>query len=86
VSIPRVERSGELPLSYTQTALWTLDRMSPGGIAYNLPMAFKFFGGLNADLLERAIQTVIERHEILRLVVRENDSGEPVAVFSEPEA
>ena len=82
-SIPVVDRNGELPLSYTQAALWTLDRMSPGGIAYNLPMAFKFYGGLDASILERAIQTVIQRHEILRLVVAENESGEPVAEFAE---
>ena len=82
-SIPVVERGGDLPLSYTQAALWTLDRMSPGSIAYNLPMAFKFFGGLDSSILERAIAAVIQRHESLRLVVAENDAGEPVAVFAE---
>ncbi|RLT97979.1 non-ribosomal peptide synthetase [Ketobacter sp.] len=85
-SIPVIERSGELALSYTQAALWTLDQMSPGSIAYNLPMAFKFFGGLDVAILERAITTVIERHEVLRLVVRENDSGEPYAHIHQPGA
>ena len=83
-SIPVVSRDGPLPLSYTQEALWTLDKMSPGGIAYNLPMAFKFYGGLDVGLLERAITTILERHESLRMFVGETEEGNPVACFQEP--
>lgn len=82
--IPTVSRDQALPLSYTQEALWTLDRMNPGSIAYNLPMAFKFFGGLDVPLLERAIGMVLERHEALRLYVEETDEGNPIACFREP--
>lgn len=83
VSIPTISRQGEMPLSYTQSALWTMDKINPGSIAYNLPMAFKFFGSLDVQLLEAAIQHILVRHESLRLRVEENDNGDPVACFDQ---
>jgi len=83
-SIPVQSRTGELRLSWTQEALWTLDRMNPGSIAYNLPMAFRFYGGLDVAVLEKAIGTILERHEILRLRVKESEKGEPVADIMAP--
>ncbi|MVF12545.1 amino acid adenylation domain-containing protein [Ketobacter sp. MCCC 1A13808] len=82
-TIPSIDRSGELPLSYTQVALWTMDKLNPGTIAYNLPMAFKFSGQLDESILEQSIQRVIARHESLRLRVIENEAGAPIADFRE---
>jgi len=50
-TIPKSPRDQALSLSYTQEALWTLDRVNPGSVAYNLPMAFKFFVYSRAYLL-----------------------------------
>jgi len=83
-TIPKSPRDQALSLSYTQEALWTLDRVNPGSVAYNLPMAFKFFGELRVDLLQQAISKIIERHETLRLSVLETEDGKPVAHVSEP--
>ena len=83
LQITPADRSAELPLSYTQKAVWTLDKLNPGSIAYNLPMAFKFTGNLDIDVLERAVKTVLKRHESTRLLVVENDEGEPVAQFND---
>ncbi|MDY6921996.1 MAG: amino acid adenylation domain-containing protein [Pseudomonadota bacterium] len=80
-TIEPVPRDQDLPLSYTQEALWTLEQMNPGTIAYNLPMAFRFYGKLDANLLQRAITTIIERHESLRTTVGEDDAGRPRAVI-----
>lgn len=80
-TIKPINRSGELPLSYTQKAVWTLEKINPDSIAYNLPMAFKFMGDLKVDLLESSIKHVLNRHESLRMTVAENEEGEPYAVF-----
>ena len=80
-TIPLVDRDQPLVLSFTQVALWTMDKLNPGGIAYNLPMAFKFTGELNSEVLNQAIHGVLSRQESLRMVVAEGDTGEPYAVL-----
>jgi len=59
-------RFNSFPLSYAQQRLWFLDQMHPGSPLYNIPMAWKISGALNISLFEKAISTVIDRHEILR--------------------
>ncbi len=80
-----VDRSGKLPLSYTQLALWTMDRLNPGTIAYNLPMAFRFTGELDIALVNRAISEILQRHETLRSVMVEDAEGNPQVVIRAPE-
>jgi len=66
--IPRRNSSRPAPLSSGQELFWLLDRASPGLTAYNVPRAFRIRGALNADALERAVQALATRHEILRSV------------------
>ncbi|HVK99263.1 MAG TPA: condensation domain-containing protein, partial [Dongiaceae bacterium] len=79
-----LDRSAKLPLSYTQQALWTMERLNPGSIAYNLPMAFRFSGLLDVDKINAAITAIIARHETLRSTMQEDDDGNPVVVIAEP--
>ncbi|HSI49716.1 MAG TPA: amino acid adenylation domain-containing protein [Ideonella sp.] len=66
------------PLSSIQRRLWFLDLWQPGNAAYNIPVAFALHGQLDASQLELALQSVAQRHEILRTSYRD-DGGEPVA-------
>ncbi|HLL47123.1 MAG TPA: amino acid adenylation domain-containing protein, partial [Longimicrobiaceae bacterium] len=65
-SIRRVERGGELPLSFAQQRLWFLDQLEPARSTYNMPLALRVGGGLDSRALERALSRVARRHESLR--------------------
>ncbi|MET0266306.1 MAG: amino acid adenylation domain-containing protein, partial [Duganella sp.] len=53
-------------LSYGQRQLWLLHQLEPGLTAYNLVRAFSLTGPLDADALERALQALVARHDVLR--------------------
>ena len=59
-------RNGHLPLSYSQERLWFLDQMEPGNPAYNMPAAIRLQGILNLSCLQRALDEILVRHEVLR--------------------
>ncbi len=65
-------------LSFAQQRLWFLDRIAPGNPIYNEPCEFRLSGPLDVDALEKSLQTVVERHDILRTVYRETD-GSPTS-------
>ncbi|MEV6869039.1 condensation domain-containing protein, partial [Streptosporangium subroseum] len=66
-------RDGDLPLSFAQQRLWFLDQLEPGSSEYNVPLALRLRGPLDAVALEAALDAIVERHEVLRtrLVMRE---------------
>jgi amino acid adenylation domain-containing protein/FkbH-like protein len=61
-----VPRTGRLAVSFVQERLWFLDQLEPGGCAYNVPVALRLRGRLNASALQAAIDGVISRHDALR--------------------
>ncbi|HEX8559851.1 MAG TPA: amino acid adenylation domain-containing protein, partial [Pyrinomonadaceae bacterium] len=54
------------PLSFAQQRLWFLHQLEPAGAAYNMPVAFRLSGRLDVSALERALNEMVSRHEILR--------------------
>ncbi|MFG2342387.1 amino acid adenylation domain-containing protein [Streptomyces yangpuensis] len=72
-----VGRDQPLRASFAQTRLWFLDRLEPGGVSYNIPLAMRITGELDAVHLTEALSTVVARHEALRTTFIEN-GGEPV--------
>ncbi len=65
-----------LPLSFAQQRLWVLDRLEPGGAAFNLPAAVRLQGPLDTAALCRAVAEIVRRHAVLRTAFPEVD-GEP---------
>ncbi|MFB9601661.1 amino acid adenylation domain-containing protein [Streptomyces roseofulvus] len=67
-------RPAELPLSAAQQRIWFLDQAEgratgpepAGGATYNVPLALRLRGALDADALRSAIDDLAERHEALR--------------------
>ncbi|MFZ3284480.1 amino acid adenylation domain-containing protein [Pseudomonas sp.] len=57
------ERDG---LSYAQQRMWFLWQLDPHSAAYNLPMAVRLTGDLQAQALEQAFSQLAARHECLR--------------------
>ena len=82
-SLTRRERRKKLPLSYGQQRLWFIDQLEPGSPAYNMPLAVRLKGRVDADALEQCLRQIVRRHEVLRtrFVMEE---GETVQVI-EPE-
>ena len=56
------------PLSFAQERLWFLDRFAPRGNAYNGLVALVLPAPVDPRMVERAVNTVIARHEVLRTV------------------
>lgn len=65
-NIPHYSRQGYLPLSFSQERLWILDQLEPCSPAYNLPAALRLRGPLNLTCVQRALDTILSRHEVLR--------------------
>lgn len=74
-SAPMREVVARFPLSTTQQRCWFLDQMQPGNPALNVAVRWEIAGAVKASLLERAFQTVIDRHEILRTQFAEVDGA-----------
>jgi amino acid adenylation domain-containing protein len=77
--VRRVPRAGDLPLSFAQERLWFLDRLQPGGSAYNVPLVLTAEGRLDSERLAAVLTEVVRRHQVLRTVFAERD-GSPVQV------
>ncbi|MGB7925177.1 MAG: amino acid adenylation domain-containing protein, partial [Pyrinomonadaceae bacterium] len=70
-----------LPLSFAQVRLWFIDQMEPGNTFYNLPVAIRLKGRLDVAALERTLNEVIRRHEVLRTTFPTID-GKPAQVIA----
>jgi amino acid adenylation domain-containing protein/FkbM family methyltransferase len=75
--ITPVSRASALPLSFAQQRLWFLDQLEPGSTFYNSPAAVKLSGSLDVTALERTLNEIVRRHEVLRTTFSVHD-GEPV--------
>src|SRR5262249_8487596 len=64
--LTRKREGHEIPLSYPQRRLWFLDRLDPGSITRNGPVALRLEGPLDARALAAAFDAVTMRHESLR--------------------
>src|SRR5262249_3432793 len=62
-----------LPLSYAQRRLWFLYRMEGPSAHYNIPLALRPGGDLNAGAIEAALADDVARHESLRTMFPEQD-------------
>ncbi|MDW8319679.1 MAG: condensation domain-containing protein, partial [Anaerolineae bacterium] len=54
------------PLSFSQQRLWFLDQLEPNSPLYNIPAAVRLTGRLDVDTLERSVNEIVRRHEVLR--------------------
>ncbi|MCP4686751.1 MAG: amino acid adenylation domain-containing protein [Desulfobacterales bacterium] len=54
------------PMSFAQERLWFLDELEPGSSFYNIASASRLTGELDVRALERSLNEIVNRHEILR--------------------
>ncbi len=85
VGIPRVARTSPLPLSSAQERLWLLSQFFPENPFYHVPLAFRMVGELDRCALQRALDEVERRHEVLRTTFSA-PGGELVQTVQPPDA
>src|SRR5258708_39863363 len=66
--IPRRQRKGPCLASFCQQRLWLVDQLTPGTAAYNVPYALVLSGEIDVEAFGRALEAIVERHEVLRTV------------------
>ena len=71
-----VKKSLNYPVSSSQYRLWVLSQFEGGSTAYNIPKKIFLRGDYDIESFKRAIYSVIDRHEILRTILKKDDEGE----------
>ncbi|HPZ09328.1 MAG TPA: amino acid adenylation domain-containing protein, partial [Candidatus Eremiobacteraeota bacterium] len=77
--IPPPSSEVSIPLSFSQERLWFLYKFEPDSAVYNRPLVLHFTGDLNISTLEKSLNIIIQRHEILRTIFPDHD-GVPCQV------
>lgn len=67
-AIARKEEQDHYPLSGAQRRIWILEQMDDKPLAYHLSWAFEITGNFDPQALSAALQTLLERHPVLRTV------------------
>jgi amino acid adenylation domain-containing protein len=76
-----LEHGSAIPLSLAQQRLWLLERLQPGGRAYNELSALRVDGPLDVAVLERSLSEIVRRHAPLRTTFPVVD-GKPVQAIA----
>src|SRR5205085_8140663 len=63
--IPRRRPTEASPLSFAQQRLWFLQQFEPTSPVYNLRTIVRLIGRLDAAILERSLNAIVQRHEVL---------------------
>ena len=78
LSIVPIARTVDLPLSFAQQRLWFLSQLEGVSATYHIPFGVRLRGRLDAPVLRRCLDRLLDRHEALRTVF--------VTVAGEPRA
>jgi|GEM_PF-5495282 hypothetical protein len=70
-TIPPRDKSQLVPLSFSQERLWFLYQLEAQGYTYNMPFRFQIDGNLDIDIFRKALETIMQRHELLRTCFQE---------------
>ncbi|WP_161964298.1 non-ribosomal peptide synthetase [Chitinophaga flava] len=76
VAISPVVQQDHYALSSSQQRLWVVSQLKDGSIAYNISAAYRLEGALDDAAFVKAFNTLVERHEMLRTIFKEDEQGE----------
>src|SRR5713226_6061232 len=71
------------PATFGQQRLWFLEQLQPGSTSYLIPWSLRINGKLNAEALERSLDEIVRRHEILRTTFTWKDGASVQVVGGE---
>lgn len=73
--IPKAPLLSSYLLSSSQKRIWVLSQIEEANKAYNDPGFFWFEGDLNVEALEMSFRALINRHDSLRTIFEQDESG-----------
>lgn len=79
--IPRRAAHGPSPVSYSQKLMWLAHGLVQERSTYNTPIPIRMRGRLRVDALRHTLDTIVERHEVLRTTIALVD-GDPVQIVN----
>jgi amino acid adenylation domain-containing protein len=79
-----ISRDQNLPLSFGQQRLWFVNQLDKNSAVYNESISLKIEGKLQIPTLEEVIQTIWQRHELLRTSFSIVDES-PVQIIHPPQ-
>ncbi|MCU0289562.1 MAG: condensation domain-containing protein, partial [Acidobacteria bacterium] len=82
--LTRRNEPGPYKLSFAQHRIWFLQQFENTSAAYNDPTALQIIGPLNVIVLERALNEIMRRHDVLRMVFPAPE-GQPIQVLLDHE-
>lgn len=80
VQIKKADRTGNIPLSYSQQRMWFLNQLEGEKAVYHISFAMKVEGIFNLEKLNYALDEIARRHETLRTIFPAIN-GNPVQKF-----
>jgi len=83
ISISRVPKRKNIPLSFQQEQIWFLSKLVPNNRAYNFQFSLSLKGKLDKNILLQFLNEMVIRHEILRTTFHESNQG-PVQIVHAP--
>ncbi|MBW7931887.1 MAG: AMP-binding protein, partial [Gammaproteobacteria bacterium] len=63
----------QFPCSFAQQRLWFLEQLEGPGAAYNVRLAVRLRGALDAGLMQQALDALVARHEALRTTLQQRE-------------
>jgi len=63
-------------LSFAQQRLWFIEQYERGTTVYHIPMLFELVENVDQSALQQALRAVVNRHAVLRSVIREDVAGQ----------
>jgi amino acid adenylation domain-containing protein len=75
------EKRRTYPLSFSQERLWFLDQLAPGNTYYNIHLPIPIYAAVDVPALERTLNELVRRHEVLRTTFAAED-GQPRQLVS----
>lgn len=76
LEIPILPEQNGYDLSSSQKRMWILSQFDDANLSNNEKGYYQLSGNLNAEALRKAFASIVNRHEILRTVFRQSESGD----------
>ncbi|WDG51053.1 non-ribosomal peptide synthetase [Pseudomonas chlororaphis] len=87
LSEPSIARSGrsEARLSFQQSRLWFMENLSGGATHYLSPVLLQLSADADCATYIKSLQAVVARHQVLRSLIRQDETGEAYLHVTEQE-